>query len=329
VRVPTGTVPFLAVAFSTATALAQAPSDHARAEALSDAAATARASGETEQECARLEASARLEPSAARLILVAECTERLGRTATAWATYGRAAVLARRDGVAQDLARSEAEAQRLEPALVKLSVVVPEPHQLIGLEVFQDGVLVDPALYGVGVAVDPGPHRLVARAPRHVSWSTEIGMPAAPGPVSVTIPMLGLTAVSPAAQARSGAPAATPVVDDPGSTQETVGWVVSGTGVALLSGGVVATLVANRRQKDIEGQCSMHRVCSADARDDFEAMRTSRNAAFLLFATGGVALASGVVIYAVSPRPSASGSALGVAPFVAPGSAGLFASGRF
>jgi hypothetical protein len=324
----------LGVLFSSAVALGQVATEHAQAEALSDAAAVSRAAGDTEEECSRLEASARFEPTPARVSVLAECNERLGRSATAWATYGRAAVLARRGGSVEEQARAEAEVARLEPSLVKLSVVVPEPHQLIGLEVFHDGVLLDRSLYGVGVAVDPGPHKLVARAPHHVSWSTEIGMPAAPGTVSVRVPMLSWSAIPSIARPsavprRSSAPSVSPVLDDPGSTQRTIAWVVSGSGAALLGAGLVATLVANGHEKDLERRCSRTDACSSDARDDFEALQASRAAALLLFGTGGVAMVSGVAVYALSPRGTSTTSALGVAPVVAPGTAGLLATGRF
>jgi hypothetical protein len=83
------------------------------------------------------------------------------------------------------------------------------------------------------------------------------------------------------------------------------------------------------RRWDLEARCSRTDACSSDARDDVEALRASRTAALLLFGTGGIAMVSGVVVYALSPRGTPATAALGLCPVLAPGAAGLVASGRF
>jgi predicted negative regulator of RcsB-dependent stress response len=67
----------------------------AAAEAAFDAARKHLDAGELDQACAKFEASQRLSPAVGTLLNLADCHERAGRTATAWATFRSCATLAR------------------------------------------------------------------------------------------------------------------------------------------------------------------------------------------------------------------------------------------
>src|SRR5262245_29076470 len=73
-----------------------------------------------EEACAKFEESQRLAPASGTLLNLADCYERLGRTASAWATFRAAAAEARARGKAARDEEARARAAALEPRLSKL-----------------------------------------------------------------------------------------------------------------------------------------------------------------------------------------------------------------
>lgn len=150
------------------TSRAQGAPDKAAAESLFEQARGLLREGRTGEACPKLEESQRLDPGVGTLLHLGECYERLGRTASAWATFREAAALAQtsRQPDREKLARQRAAA--LEVRLVWLRVEVPPEARVPGLEVRQDGRVLPPERWGVEVPVDPGRHEVVASAPGFV-----------------------------------------------------------------------------------------------------------------------------------------------------------------
>src|SRR5262249_8676193 len=104
---------------------------------------------------------------------LAECYEKLGATATAWAEWREVEARARNNG--------EAAPERVAPALVEalaagptsLRIVPPRPG-IAGISVVLDDVALGAAALAAPFPVDPGPHRLRADAPGRVPWSTTV-----------------------------------------------------------------------------------------------------------------------------------------------------------
>jgi hypothetical protein len=126
--------------------------------------------GELADGCRKLEESVRLEPGADGELEVADCNERLGRLATAWAAY---LAVGQSNGADPTQAKSATKrARALEARVPKLVVAVTSATP--GLEVKVDGVVVEDARWGTPIPVDPGNHRITATATGKTRWVTRI-----------------------------------------------------------------------------------------------------------------------------------------------------------
>ncbi|HMJ52076.1 MAG TPA: hypothetical protein VK540_08365 [Polyangiaceae bacterium] len=347
----------LTLGLASPAAHAETPTDRLEAEALAGAAAALVARGEYAHACRKYEASARLDPGARRFMKLADCQERAGMTARAWMSYGDAQDWAqtRGDNVLAGSARDNAK--RLDAKLGRIEIVVPPGNEIEGLQIRRDGALVADAVRGVPVPVDTGLHVISAAAPGRRAWSTTIGLSPGKTTVSVVIPFLDEDrdpALSPdptpssssparpddrdtapwrdrAPLAPALAPSAQPDFDpDRGGTQRTVGWVLGGTGLASLAVGTIFALQASSTRASLNDSCAQG-ACGAPVREQLDTMRAQATASNVFFLGGVASLAGGAIVYFTAPaqRAERSTASLQVVPSVAPGAAGLWASGRF
>jgi len=146
--------------------------------------------------CPLYEASYRADPQIGVLLFLADCHETIGRLASAWSEFNDAVELAhRRQDDREAIARSRADA--LAPRLSRLHVVAPA-RPMPGLVVKRDGIDIT-LLVGTDIAIDPGPHSIVASAPGHVDWTT-----------AVTIGGIGVTRLDVPALVAAATPALPP-----------------------------------------------------------------------------------------------------------------------
>ena len=144
-----------------------------------------------DEACRKFEASQQLEPGLGTMLNLAECYEKTGRTASAWAEYRKAIPLARTavSKARQDLATERAHA--LEARLSTLTIrAVGGEAAGANLEVRRDGVPLQPAELGSAIPVDPGEHIIEASAPGSEPWSSTIHVGPDAAKVSVEIPQL-------------------------------------------------------------------------------------------------------------------------------------------
>src|SRR6187455_1821464 len=131
-------------------ALAQGSAGNkAAAEALFEEGRSLMQKQQYQEACSKLEASQNLDSGLGTLMLLSDCYEKTGRTASAWATFREAAAVARGqgDGDREKVARTRADA--LEPNLARLVVHGPErTMQLPGLEVKMAGQPIAKAQWG-------------------------------------------------------------------------------------------------------------------------------------------------------------------------------------
>jgi hypothetical protein len=122
--------------------------------------------------CAKFEESQRLDPAAGTLLNLGDCSERLGKTASAWAYFLSAVRLAEQQAKTAIGAEARSRAAALEPRLSYL--VIEPPSDIPGLRIVRDGVELEPAAVGIRVPVDPGVHVIVAVAPGYTEWRGEV-----------------------------------------------------------------------------------------------------------------------------------------------------------
>ncbi len=201
--------------------------------------------GSFESAAWKLERSATLDPQPGTLLNLATCYEELGRTASAWHTFRRAATVAARGGDSREAKAREA-AERLEPRLTRLGVRVALDDRVPGLVVRRDGEEIDAKLYGEAFPVDPGPTRIVASAPDHVDWVRKVDVSPSLEPIWIDVPKLESTepwaAVPESADVETPAPvdAPSPVVVPPADDATPTGPRRRGLPVASKVAGVIA-----------------------------------------------------------------------------------------
>lgn len=146
------------------------------AEALFDEGVRLLAQGKIPEACAALDRAVGLAGGTpiGGLLLLAECREKEGRPATAWATYRRAIAAARRSADARE-ARAVEAAARLEPTLPRVRVeIAPTLAARSDLAIHLDGAPLPREAWGLAVPVDPGPIAVEAQLPGAPPWQTKI-----------------------------------------------------------------------------------------------------------------------------------------------------------
>lgn len=168
----------------------------AAAEALFDEAKSLMVQRKYAEACPKFQASQALDSAVGTRLNLADCLEKLGRTASAWAEFRAAASAAQAKGQMDrvDVARKRAAA--LERELVKLSIVAPPgPHD--HLEILKNGSAVPKASWGTALPVDPGHYVIVARLSNKDAYQVEVDVPNKSGTViTAVIPPLDEAALA-------------------------------------------------------------------------------------------------------------------------------------
>jgi hypothetical protein len=215
--------------------------------------------------CQKLAQSHKADPAGGTVLLLAMCYEQTGRTATAWAKYGEAVAMARRDGRPDRAQKAQQGMDALTPKLSYATVTLePEAKTQPNMELSLDEVAI-PLLIDAKVPVDPGMHRLVVSAKGFASWSHEFEITDGGAVVTITVPALRPLAVEPAtlepARPTLFIEPATPVNPppelEPRSSNSTrmFGWVIGGAGLVSAGIGGYFALHANRLDKKANDRC--------------------------------------------------------------------------
>jgi hypothetical protein len=298
--------------------------DVARAEALFEEGRKLMAARDYAGACPKLAESQRLDPAAGTLLNLAVCYERAGKNATAWATYKDAELSARRAAQPERAAAAAQKAGELEAKLSRIAIDVPADARVAGLEVRCDGQPVREPTWGLALPYDAGSHDVEAVAPGHRRWAAHVELSGDARSLRVKVPALEELPAPPPEETAAGSRAA----EDPhaGSGQRAAGLLVGGIGVLGIGAGAFAGLRAKSRYDDALAACSGGTVCADDRgptlRDQASTFATVSTVAF---AAGGVAVATGALLFFTAPRPSSPSVAL--AP--SPAGTGLSLAGRF
>ena len=311
--------------------------EKASAEALFDEALRLMHSGAFAEACPKFEMSQRIEAAVGTLLYLAECYEKIGRTASGWATFREAASLAEAAGQADRMKTARSRAARLEPELAWLTIQLSsEVRAIPGLTLRRATLPVQPDLSGVAVPVDPGDVIVEATAPGYASYTTTVNV-AARGRAVVNISALTplpAASTSPAAAEQSAPSAPTPLAA-PAPTQPTeahveerrspLPYVFAGVGLVGIGLGSYFGLKAisdadDARKLCPDGLCSEKR--GATAADD---ARSAAKISNIAFAVGASAVVAGVVLYFALPGKKTE---VGLAPHVDGSGAALVLRGR-
>ena len=236
--------------------------------------------------CEAFAASDRVGPSIGAKMKLADCEEKRGRLATAWAAFLDVASLTREDPARQaERAVAERRATALEGRLPHLTISVPEGSRVEGLVVARDGVAIDPGLWNRSIPVDRGAYTVTARAPGHRAWTTSVTIAGDGEERTIEVPRFEVTE-----RAMGGAAAGARAVDagaSPRSTERAWVWpgVLGATAVAL--GGVALGLELSARGRYDDALASMDPI----ARDELYDSAVARRRGALAVGVGALAVA--------------------------------------
>ncbi len=310
-------------------------SEKAMAIQLFDDAHKQMAAGNYAVACQKYRDSQRLDPQLGTLLHLAECYEKSGKTASAWASFMDAIEVADKRGDPRAKpAREHATALRARLSMLTINVTSPMAP---GIEVRLDGESLERAAWGLPEPVDPGSHKILANAPGRRPWANTVNVGANAAKVAVTVPELlappaeqPKTAAppptpkraSPAAKAPPAAPSKAPPVaparpsssplpppDTPpdemktnrGGTQRTIGVVVTALGAAGLAAGGVLGLTAKSKFNDAFSHCDGNQCDATGLALRHEAVSRG-NLATIVVGVGAGVLAVGSIIWLAAPH---------------------------
>ena len=305
--------------FVAATAGAQtgAASNRAAAEALFNQGRSLAASGKYAEACPKFEASEQLDPGLGTLLNLADCYEKLGKIASAWAEYREAIPLARAAGskVREDLASERAKA--LEARLSLLTIRVLGSEGSAGLDIRRDGMPVLPAELGSPIPVNPGPHTVEAYVAGKQKWSSNVELSEAQK-VEVDVPASATSSQPTALPAQPVKPVTAPPIEksaQPGSSQRTAALVVGAVGVVGVGIGSVFGLGASSKWSDAKSHCSAYPYgCDAEGLDARASADSKATISTVAFIVGGVALTGAAVLWFTADSGKEKNMAIGVGP---------------
>lgn len=311
--------------------------DAAAAEALFEEGKRLMALGRHAAACPKFAESLRIDVGLGTMLWLADCYDKNGQAASAWAQFREAEALAvRLKDPRAKLAREEAI--RLEPKLSRLMIDVPASSDSESVEVRRDGVVIGRALWGVPVPTDAGRHRITATAPGKQKWESVIIVPTKGG-ASVTVRVPSLAAASPdgAESPTASFDATKPSQegdnggsdapsDNTGATQRVLGVIAGSAGIVGLGVGAFFGLRVASKNDESKDNCAGNR-CNQIGFESRESALQAATISTVAFVAGGVLVAGGIVLYLTAP--SAKTRSVAVAPLVGAGEAGAGFVGRW
>ena len=291
-----------AVALSFLTIVAYAP----RARALDDAntrstavqlfdeAEALFAKNQVADACPKYAESFHLDPQLGVLIYLAECYEKNNQLASAWGSFREAEEMAAKRGDSR-LAHAHERAVALEPRLDRLAVMVTGSARVPNLQILRDGMLVAETLWNSGVLVDSGKHRLEARAEGYLPWKSEVNVVGDGVSQSVSVPKLDIDPAAAAGSSGAGE-------SSPASSNRIAAIAIGGVGIVGLGVGGFFGLSAQSSYSDSRPLCNDGNVCTSRGTDLRNSAKSKALVSTIAVGAGVAALATGVVLWFISPK---------------------------
>ena len=296
--------------------------DMATAEALFQEARGLMEVGKYATACPKLAESQRLDPAVGTLLYLAECYEKNGQTASAWASFELAAAEGRKDKQAERELIAKERAFRLLPVLSRLVISVPAKAVEQGLKVTYDGQSVGAPSWESDIPVDPGKHVIVATAPGRQPWVTEIVIQANNGTTRIVIPTLDKSSSStdtPAAGDKLSPKATLPKPIEKKNTSQSAtnnsnanywkaqrvwGASVGGVGLATVAVGTLLSITGKNKEDDAEKKYCVPadpNQCSQKGADLIHEATNERTAGLVMIIVGTSAIIGGGILFFATP----------------------------
>lgn len=281
--------------------------------------------------CPLFQESYKSDPAPGTLLNLALCHEAVGKIASAWGEFrlaeqqARAANPPREDRI--KIAREHAE--KLEPRLSRIKIVVPPEARMADLVVKVDGETKNEVLWS-GVPVDPGTRVVEASAPGKKSVSMKVKIDDEGVLQNVTIPALADAPVAVAPPPAAGTDMRELEEYASNRAKRTTGFVVAGIGLATLTAGAVfgvAAIINDGNAQDCTAPCYIGSSEAVAADQATNRALTFANISNVTIPLGAVATVIGAYLV-LSAGPS-SRKAATLAPYGTHGGGGLSIGGAF
>ena len=263
--------------------------DRAAAQALFEQAQSLKEDERFEEACDKFAASQKLDPAMGTQLNLADCYERIGRSASAWINFLEVAAEAKKAGSEQRLKIAKERADALKPKLSRLQVNVDEP--LDGMVIERAGEPISRPTWGSPVPVDPSSYEITVKAPGHKPWSTTVTVEGEGALIEVDVPALE--------EAPADDPGNLPPAPEEGGNGAQIG-VGIGLGVLGLAGigvGAAFTAIAGSKHDDSLAFCPDDpNLCTQEGVDLRGEAQTAQTVSIVGFVVGGAALTAGVVL---------------------------------
>ena len=241
--------------------------------------------GKFKDACPKLEESLRQDHAAGTLLALADCNEKIGKNASAWAEFKELSFELKKRNKMEMAQQAADRANALEPKLSKL--IINAAGNTPGLSIRRDKEEVGMAILGTPVAIDPGEHIVEVTAPGFQVWQTTIVIGATADTQTVAIPPL-----APLAKVKTG----------PNKGLLYAGIGVGVVGVAGLAVGGAFGGLAMSQASGAKGDKTLcpGNTCTPAGRSAIDAASTKATISTIGVAAGGALTVTGIVLIAVS-----------------------------
>lgn len=244
--------------------------------------------GHFAEACPKLAESQRLDPGGGTLLNLALCLELSGKTGSAWARYQEARAIAARDGRKDREEFAREHLALLGPKLRRVVVIVPAEVAALGPSVTLDDSRLGAETWGTPLTVDPGQHRISARAPGQAPWEAVVEVPEEGRTLRVEV---------------GRAPSDGAHQNERSAATTTAFWLTLGAGsAALLAGGILGVVALGSSREADDGCAPTRSFCNSDAQASAARARTEAWASTGFVAAG--ALGVGVAFLFLRPAPA-------------------------
>lgn len=252
-----------AILISAAAPRAARADDAATAQALFDEATALKEKEDWAGACPKFESSYRLDPALGTLLNLANCLEKLGKIASAWARWDEAFQWATKEGDDRvDYAKTQRDA--LVPRLPRLTIRATSAAASLSIE--RDTSRMTEAMYGVALPVDPGEHAVFIKRDDEILRTEKITVAEAQS-AELSFDLAAIERAAPPRKPKAGGNNIIVVGTSPALRK--VGWGVGAAGLAglVVAGALEGVALSKKSEADpgcVEGFCTPQAKAIAD-----------------------------------------------------------------
>jgi hypothetical protein len=253
--------------------------------------------------CEKFEGSQQLDPALGTMLRLADCYDRISKTASAWSMFKEAASVARTRNEPDRLKIASDRGGELEKRLSRLQLKI-DPKNEGSLAVRLNGAVIPRTMWDAPIPVDPGRQQVEASAPERVTWTGAAEVALGPVLEVFEVPVLAPKAPLDASTSPSS-PA--PIAAVKGGTQRMIGYAAGALSIVGLAGSGFLVYRAYQLNSQSLDLCRADDpdVCTPDGLQRRDSAKMFARGATVVLAASGALLAGSIVLVLSAPRNDA------------------------